>query len=163
MTELLNNTGKYNVQNFAEGGKNTTEVLAEQIPRVSDKCIIICGTNDTRIDAKHVDVGVSINNVSNMINSLQSRGITPYICTVTPILNSVPSQLPALYSVNSIQQVNEFNSRLITLCNDKGVAIIDNNKAISDVDNYSTLYSDDGVHLNDGGYSILVENICRNL
>ena len=109
-------------------------------------CIIQIGINDIRNNASN---DIIEKNYETIINSLLCHHIKPIVTSIIPIRKDSWSDLIPDNVVN--QRADSLNKKLAKLCEEKNVLYIDINKEIVEDKRLKSIYTADGVHLNESG------------
>lgn len=147
------------VVNVGVGGNNSGEVLNNQIlPNLNggyDIIIVLCGTNDGRID-KVTAIDVAIANMTKIIKQIKSVNAIPIVCTPTPYVHDINTYFPTSYDNTSYWYNVKLVGMIRQLCAKEKIRIVDNYDAFN---NNFTLLSNDKLHPNDTGYDLIYNNV----
>jgi lysophospholipase L1-like esterase len=149
------------VDNKGTGGNNTAFVLVNQVqPFVNggyDLMLIQAGTNDCRIDGTHLTIDQSMSNMRSMVKLAKYYGVIPIVCTITPVNRALNT---TTYTETSWAQLIEYNNRVRAMCAKEKIKCCDNFNALN---NDLTQLISDGIHPNDGGHTILYNEMWKTL
>lgn len=133
------------VINRGVSGEDTTQglqrfgdVLAADNP---DYITIMEGTNDVWVG---ISTSGTVFNLGSMVDQALAANVVPIVSNLTPDTRA-----------RITKDISGINQAISTMTSDRGVALVDNYSAT--VGNWANL-SDDGLHPNDAGYTILADN-----
>jgi len=121
-------------------------------------CIIQIGINDLRHSA---NIDTTINNFTQIIDSLLNHKIKPIITSVIFVRKENPQSMPSEIIVNS--RTDSLNNSLIQLCTQKKIKYLDINIDLCENNILKAEFTHDGLHLNQDGYALIYEKIRRHL
>jgi lysophospholipase L1-like esterase len=106
--------------------------------------------------------GASINAIKEWVQVLQDAGIQPILATVVPVTEAHDKERKSPLMAS----INEFNEAIRTLCSEKGILLLDLQKALSNNkieryldDNYAI---EDGLHLKEKTYSSVLDKFLED-
>lgn len=154
------------VVNSGVEGDTTANILNHMKERVYDynpsKVILLIGTNDLD-DFYHLTVDDVFENIKDIVHKIEEnrKYAEIYIESLYPINKSLDSN-PVKEKSN--ERIKELNEKLKEFCADNGYTYIDvYSKLIDDDGNLQKEYTEDGIHILDNGYSIITEQIKKNV
>ncbi|MCV6608805.1 MAG: GDSL-type esterase/lipase family protein [Campylobacterales bacterium] len=142
--------------NLGIAGDTTSGVLHRLKPlsiKEVDKLYILIGINDLLAGLKVSDIKSNYLYIVEELSKWDIKNI--YFVSLISVANDLPSS----DLINS--QVEELNQYLQKLAKDRGVNYIDINTDLKDKDYLNTLFTTDGLHLNQKGYEILEKKIVK--
>lgn len=161
-TELKKGNPNVVVTNAGQGGKNTAQVLSDQvIPNLGNKYEVVtiqCGINDLRTDVQHLDLATTEKNLRTIIKKVKSIGAVPVLCTLTPFpINRDELSGTTTINADSYYQLLETNAMIRRLCATEKVRCCDNYAAMNM--NWNLIAQPDWLHPNDAGHEVLFKQM----
>ncbi|MFZ3009741.1 MAG: SGNH/GDSL hydrolase family protein [Candidatus Microsaccharimonas sp.] len=143
-----------NVYNCAAGGWNSNDGIkrVEYIAMLSPDVVVLSfGANDTAPWKEQVALSTFIQNMEFMVRTFTKAKVIVLLCPHV--------------SVESPEQTKEFNNSLDMyneairrICDEHHAVYIDSDGLLVNLDDY---HEDDGVHLNQAAYDLIIEGIGR--
>ncbi|MCT4598639.1 MAG: GDSL-type esterase/lipase family protein [Vallitalea sp.] len=156
----------WNIINSSKNGITTREALdyiessvLEHRPNV---VFIQFGTNDSATNNKYRSLEEFENNLKNILNQIiklnNRTGLNN--CMPIPILITPPPVNENIAKpMHNNSRLNQYVHIIKTLAKDYNCPIIDFYSKLIEIDNYTNLILDDGIHLNEKGYDLLFDTI----
>lgn len=123
------------------------DVLALQ-PRL---VVLLAGTNDIAGNTGKVSVEEIAGNLRSMIQLARAEGVAVVLCAVLPVRRYAWAP-----EVRPVPQIAALNRRLQALAREYGAGWVDYHAALTDGEGgLPKIYSPDGVHPNEAGYTLM--------
>ena len=139
------------------GGQESYEMLArfrQDVLALSPRAVVInCGTNDIAENFCPYDEDITMDNIKSMNELALHNGITVILSSVLPCDHFIWNR-----SVRNVpQKIRSLNARIMQLAEQLSLPYIDYYNAMVDNEGgaINPAYSDDGVHPNSLGYSVM--------
>lgn len=137
------------------GGQVSSQMLArfraDVLDLHPDMVIILAGTNDIAQNNGPIDLDYILDNVQSMCELAVYHHIRPVICSVLPA-----SRFGWREELRPAEVIRQFNSLLRSYAQSQGFLFVDYYSAMVDADGgLLPAYSDDGVHPNAAGYTVM--------
>ncbi len=139
------------------GGQESYEMLArfrQDVLALSPRAVVInCGTNDIAENFCPYDEDITMDNIKSMTELALHNGITVILSSVLPCDHFIWNR-----SVRNVpQKIRSLNARIMQLAEQLSLPYIDyyNAMVYNEGGAINPAYSDDGVHPNSMGYSVM--------
>ena len=139
------------------GGQESYEMLArfrQDVLALSPRAVVInCGTNDIAENFCPYDEDITMDNIKSMTELALHNGITVILSSVLPCDHFIWNR-----SVRNVpQKIRSLNARIMELAEQLSLPYIDyyNAMVYNEGGAINPAYSDDGVHPNSLGYSVM--------
>ncbi len=139
------------------GGQESYEMLArfrQDVLALSPRAVVInCGTNDIAENFCPYDEDITMDNIKSMTELALHNGITVILSSVLPCDHFIWNR-----SVRNVpQKIRSLNARIMQLAEQLSLPYIDyyNAMVYNEGGAINPAYSDDGVHPNSLGYSVM--------
>lgn len=142
------------VYNCAAGGWNSSDGIkrVDYITKLKPDLVVLSfGANDTAPWKEQVPLSTFVHNMEFMVRTFVKSNVIVLLCPHV--------------SVESPEQTKEFNNNLDVyneaikrICDEHHAAYIDSDELLGNLDDY---HEDDGVHLNQTAYDLIIEEIGR--
>ena len=139
------------------GGQESYEMLArfrQDVLALSPRAVVInCGTNDIAENFCPYDEDITMDNIKSMTELAMHNGITVILSSVLPCDHFIWNR-----SVRNVpQKVRSLNARIMKLAEQLSLPYIDyyNAMVYNEGGAINPAYSEDGVHPNSLGYSVM--------
>ena len=139
------------------GGQESYEMLArfrQDVLALSPRAVVInCGTNDIAENFCPYDEDITMDNIKSMTELALHNGITVILSSVLPYDHFIWNR-----SVRNVpQKIRSLNARIMQLAEQLSLPYIDyyNAMVYNEGGAINPAYSDDGVHPNSLGYSVM--------
>lgn len=154
--------------NSGISGNRTQDLLNNMEKRVyqykPNKVFLLIGINDILYRDDSSDV---VNNIEKITSEIKEKfpNCKIYIESIYPINDNCPKKYPIKLSVKETNElVNEYNSKIKDLCQEKDYTYIDvHSKLIDDKEKFDSKYTNDGLHPNDNGYKVITKILKKYL
>ena len=153
-----------NYLNFGISGQTTTQMLArfgQEVVANKPQCVVICGgTNDIAGNGGAIENEAILKNIAEMGDMAQEARIKVILCSILPTdhywwkADMTPGEI--------VSRIADMNTRIRALCNTRDWTYVDYFTPMADKTTGAILtqYSDDRIHPNKDGYTVM-EGIIR--
>jgi len=153
--KLLKDSTVVNRGVAADNTFGVLERLEDVIARKPDKLFLEIGINDI---SQNIPVDIIVNNITTIVRRVRSGSprTKVHVISVLPTNDNVKNEYPDAYNKNHIS--DRVNNQLRSKAGDRSFIYIDFNQALRNSQNKldSKYANDDGLHLNDEGYKLLI-------
>ena len=144
-----------NYINRGINGQTTSQMLLRFRPDVielkPEKVIILAGTNDIAGNTGPTTLEIILGNLISMCELARANNIEPVLCSILPAFD-----YPWRKGIRPAEKIETLNNMILQYATDNSIRYIDYYSAMADEQKGLQLnYSEDGVHPNKKGYSIM--------
>lgn len=144
-----------NYINRGINGQTTSQMLLRFRPDVIElkpqKVIILAGTNDIAGNTGPTTLEIVLGNLISMCELARANNIEPILCSILPAFD-----YPWRKGIRPAEKIETLNNMILQYATDNSIRYIDYYSAMADGQKgLQSNYSEDGVHPNEKGYSIM--------